>query len=102
MPRCTHTQNFDCLTMVLITARYEVVENYLHVAPCNKVIQDSLGFWIPGMDPGTLGTRGFSRVRREISVLAEGRHVFGRRPKPRAAKTREKPLARSGAFYRPR
>ena len=33
--------------------------------------------------PGTLGTRGFSRVRREFSVLAEGRHVFGRRPKPR-------------------
>ena len=33
-----------------------------------------------------LGTRGFSRVRRELSVLAEGRHVFGRRPKPRAAK----------------
>ena len=31
----------------------------------------------------TLGTRGFSRVRREFSVLAEGRHIFGRRPKPR-------------------
>ena len=30
----------------------------------------------------TLGTRGFSRVRREVSVLAEGRHIFGRRPKP--------------------
>ena len=29
--------------------------------------------------------------------LAEGRHIFGRRPKPR-----EKPLARSGAFYRSR
>ena len=26
------------------------------------------------------------RVRREFSVLAEGRHIFGRRPKPRAAK----------------
>ena len=50
----------------------------------------------------TLGTRGFSLVRREFSVLAEGRHVFGRRPKVRAAKPREKPLARSGAFYRPR
>ena len=24
----------------------------------------------------TLGTRGFSRVRREFSVLAEGRHVL--------------------------
>ena len=34
----------------------------------------------------TLGTRGFSRVRREFSVLAEVRHIFGRRPKPRAAK----------------
>ena len=37
---------------------------------------------------GTLGTRGFSRVRREFSVLAKGRHVFGRRPKARAAKFR--------------
>ena len=27
----------------------------------------------------TLGTRGFSRVRRDLS--AEGRHSFGRRPK---------------------
>ena len=42
-----------------------------------------------------LSAIGFSRVRREFSVLAEGRHVFGRRPKPR-----EKPLARSVAFYR--
>ena len=25
----------------------------------------------------TLGTRGFSRVRREFSVLAEGQHIFG-------------------------
>ena len=24
----------------------------------------------------TLGTRGFSRARREFSVLAEGRHIF--------------------------
>ena len=31
----------------------------------------------------TLGTRGFCRVRRELSLLAEGRHIFGRRPKPR-------------------
>ena len=29
----------------------------------------------------TLGTRGFSRVRREFSVLAEGWHILGRRPK---------------------
>ena len=33
-----------------------------------------------------MGARGFSRVRREFSVLAEGGHIFGRRPKPRAAK----------------
>ena len=40
----------------------------------------------------TLGTRGFSRVRREFSVLTEGRHIFGRRPKPQAAiKTWQKP-----------
>ena len=30
---------------------------------------------------GTLGARGFSRVQREFSVLAEGRHILGRRPK---------------------
>ena len=42
---------------------------------------------------GTLGTRGFSRVPREFSVLAEGRHNFGRRPKPRAATALEKSLA---------
>ena len=30
--------------------------------------------------------RGFSRVRREFSVWAEGRHIFGRRPRPRASK----------------
>ena len=52
--------------------------------------------------PTTLGTRGFPRVQREFSVLAEGRHIFGRRPNSRATKPREKPLARSGAFYRPR
>ena len=28
----------------------------------------------------TLGTRGFSRMQWEFSVLAEGRHIFGRRP----------------------
>ena len=33
-------------------------------------------------EKATLGTRGFPRVRREFSVLAEGRHIFGRRPKP--------------------
>ena len=32
-----------------------------------------------------LGTTGLFRLRREFSVLAE-RHIFGRRPKPRAAK----------------
>ena len=36
-----------------------------------------------GLGGVTLGTRGFSRVRREFSVWAEGRHIFGRRPKPR-------------------
>ena len=41
----------------------------------------------------TLGTWGFSRVRREFSVLAEGRHIFGRWPKPhRNRKPREKSL----------
>jgi len=28
--------------------------------------------------PSTLSTTGFSRVRREFSVLTEGRHIFGR------------------------
>ena len=38
----------------------------------------------------TLSTRGFSHAGREFSVLAEGRHIFGCRPKPRAAKPGEK------------
>ena len=37
-------------------------------------------------------------MRREFSVLAEGRHIFGRRPKPRAAKPREKPAFRAGHY----
>ena len=40
----------------------------------------------PGFHIITLGTRGFSRVRWEFLVLAEGRHSFGCRPKPRAEK----------------
>ena len=32
----------------------------------------------------TLGTRGFSRVQRKSLVLAEGRHIFGLRLKPRS------------------
>ena len=47
------------------------------------------GFWWPTSPPGisrsfkqglrlpTLGTRGFSRVRREFSVWAKGRHICG-------------------------
>ena len=31
----------------------------------------------------TLGTRGFSRVRREFSVSAEDKHFFSRNRKPR-------------------
>ena len=34
--------------------------------------------------------RFFSRAVLAVSVLAEGRHIFGRRPMPRAAKPREK------------
>ena len=49
------------------------------------------GVWI-----STLSTRGFSRVRREFLVLAEGWLIFGSRPKPRVAKPQtalEKSLA---------
>ena len=38
----------------------------------------------------TLGTRGFSRVRREFSVLAEGQHIFG------VGRSREKNLTETG------
>ena len=72
----------------------DTLVNSTRTLPVNIYFNDTL--------VSTLGTRGFSRVQREFSVLAEGRHVFGRRPKPRAAKPREKPLARSSAFYRPR
>ena len=34
-------------------------------------------FSLQSPSSATLGTRGFSRVRREFSVLAEGRHIFG-------------------------
>ena len=37
----------------------------------------------------TLGTTGFSRVRREFSVFAEGRHIFGPRPKQRLDRDRK-------------
>ena len=40
----------------------------------------------PGFHIITLGTRGFSRVRWEFLVLAEGRHSFGCRPEPRVGK----------------
>ena len=40
----------------------------------------------------------FARVRRGASA-ATGRHVFGRRPKTRAAKPREKPRAQSALIY---
>ena len=29
----------------------------------------------------TVGTRGFSRLRQEFSLLAEGLHILGHRPK---------------------
>ena len=46
---------------------------------------------------GTLGTRGFSRVRPEFSALAEGRHIFGGPwPKPWAAKGHYKDLTETG------
>ena len=48
-------------------------------SPTNTVISHAFAY------SSTLGTRGFSRVRREFSVLAEGQQIFGRRPKPRAA-----------------
>ena len=60
------------------------------------------------METATLGSRGFSRVRQESSVLAEGRHIFGHRPKPRGdgAKRCEREEQRrvwgrgvSGRFY---
>ena len=38
------------------------------------------------MHNATVGTIGFSCVRWEFSVSAKGRHIFGHRPKPQAAK----------------
>ena len=54
---------------------------------------DSFGRTLYGTLGFTLGTRVFFRVRREFSVLAEARHNFGCRPKPRAATALEKSLA---------
>ena len=48
---------------------------------------------------GTLGTRGFSRVRRKFLVLAKGPHIFGHKPKPRAVKrTRKVPGTQGSAW----
>ena len=69
---------------------------------CLEVIYGEVKEKSQRMNMCTLGTRGFSRVQWEFSVLAEGRHIFGHRPNSRAAKPPEKPLAQSGAFYRPR
>ena len=44
----------------------------------------------------SLGTSGFPRVRREFSVSAKARHIFGRRPKPRAAKRVTTDLTETG------
>ena len=77
---------------IMTKGRYNIVLQTL----ISRVRAASLFSWSVE-ENATLGARGFSRVRREFSVLAEGRHIFGRRPKPR-----EKPLARSGAFYRSR
>ena len=51
-----------------------------------------------GSQSVTLDTRGSSRLRREFSVLAEGRHIFGLRSKPPAAKPREKLFAQVTIF----
>ena len=51
-----------------------------------------------GSQSVTLDNRGSSRLRREFSVLAEGRHIFGPRSKPRAAKPREKLFAQVTIF----
>ena len=48
----------------------------------------------------TLGTRGFSCMLREFSVLAEGRPIFGHRLRPRAANPREK-TSRTERCYLP-
>ena len=42
-------------------------------------VLNELFFWEAPSRGLTQGTRGFSRERREFSVLAEGRHIFGRR-----------------------
>ena len=47
----------------------------------------------------TLGIRGFfSRATGSFVSSAVGRHVFGERPKTRAAKPREKTAFRAGHF----
>ena len=71
-------------------------ENLISNNFCRTAVQKKIWFVNWSFTPNTLGTRGFSRMRRKFLVLAEGRHIFGRRPKPQ-----EKPLAQSGAFNCP-
>ena len=47
---------------------------------------ESVDFFGTSEHFSTLGTKGLSRARQEFSVLVEGLHIFGRRPKPRVAK----------------
>ena len=61
-----------------------------------RLLNLSIAMW-PEQSPAKM----YPGYQRFFSPWA-GIFRVGRRPKPRAAKPREKPLARSGAFYRPR
>ena len=46
--------------------------------PCSPFIPHLRQFWLNWMWKCEGTARGFSRMRQEFSVLAEGRHIFGR------------------------
>ena len=59
-------------------------DRFLFLSETNQFSISSWNFksfadFTPDLNDATLGARGFSRMRREFSVLAEGRHIFGRR-----------------------
>ena len=47
----------------------------------------------------TLGTKGFSRVRRKFLVLAEGRHIFGPLEKSLAPRVYGREIASTCQIY---
>ena len=70
MDYCTGTQFYTILTKTLQELQAKTCKTYYHLGIFFFTIHLTVG----------RGTRGFSRVRWEFLVMAEGQHIFSRRP----------------------